>query len=86
MADDEFTAVETYLRCRQYHKGMTKGEREKANLRRKCKNNFKFETGMLYYKKDGIDEASKWKICVRSDNEKRRILESCHSGIEGMYV
>ena len=54
-------------------KGMTKGE--KANLRRKCKNNFKFETGMLYYKKDGIDEASKWKICVRSDDEKRRILD-----------
>ena len=81
MADDEFTAVETYLRCSQYPKGMTKGD-----LRRKCKNNFKFETGMLYYKKDGIDEASKWKICVRSDDEKRRILESCHSGIEGMYV
>ena len=76
MADDEFTAVETYLRCSQYPKGMTKGE--KANLRRKCKNNFKFETRMLYYKKDGIDEAPK--ICVRSDDEKRRILESCHSG------
>ena len=84
MADDEFTAVETYLRCSQYTKGMTKGE--KANLRRKCKNNFKFETGMLYYKNNGIDEASKWKICVRSDDEKRRILESCHSGIDGIYV
>ena len=84
MADDEFTAVETYLRSSQYPKGMTKGE--KANFRRKCKNNVKFETGMLCYKKDGIDEASQWKICVRSDNEKRRILESCHSGIEGMYV
>ena len=55
MADDEFTAVETYLRCSQYTKGMTKGE--KANFRRKCKNNFKFETGMLYYYKK--DEASK---------------------------
>ena len=62
MADDGFTAVETYLRCSQYPKGMTKGE--KAILRRKCKTNFKFETGMLYYKKDGIDETSKWKICV----------------------
>ena len=72
--------METYLRSSQYPKGMTKGE--KANFRRKCKNNFKFETGMLYFKKDGIDG----KICVRSDNEKRQILESCHSGIEGMYV
>ena len=58
MADDEFTAVETYLRSSQYPKGMTKGE--KANFRRKCKNSFKFETGMLYYKKEGIDEASQW--------------------------
>ena len=84
IADHEFTAVETYLRSSQYPKGMTKGE--KANFRRKCKNNFKFETGMLYFKNYGIDEASQWKICVRSDNEKRQILESCHSGIEGMYV
>ena len=49
MADDEFTAVETYLRSCQYPKGMTKGER--ANFRRKCKKKFKFERGMLYYKK-----------------------------------
>ena len=42
IADHEFTAVETYLRSSQYPKGMTKGE--KANFRRKCKNNFKFET------------------------------------------
>ncbi|KAL5509062.1 hypothetical protein EMCRGX_G004343 [Ephydatia muelleri] len=63
---------------------MTKGG--KANFRRKCKNNFQFETGMLYFKKDGIDEASQWKICVRSDNEKRQILESCHSGIEGRML
>ena len=45
MADDGFTAVKTYVRSSQYPKGMTKGE--KANLRRKCKSNFKFETGML---------------------------------------
>ena len=39
-ADDEFTAVETYVRSSQYPKGMTKfmTKREKANLRRKCKN------------------------------------------------
>eukprot|EP00731_Ephydatia_muelleri_P031347 Em0022g861a len=40
---------------------------------------------MLYYKKDGIDKTSKWKICLRSDDEKRRILESCHSGIEAQF-
>ena len=30
MADDEFTAVETYLRSSQYPKGMTKGEKAKV--------------------------------------------------------
>ena len=75
MADDEFTALETYLRS---SKGMTKGE--KANVRRKCKNNFKFDTGMLYYKKDGIDEASKWTIAYHQTMKKsgywsRTILE-----------
>lgn len=79
MADDEFSAVEAYLRSSQYPKGFSKGE--KANFRRKCKN-FKFETGILY-KKVGTDEASQWKICVRSVDEQMRILESCHSGIEG---
>ena len=61
MADDEFTAS---LRSSQYPKGMTKGE--KANFRRICKNNFRFETGILYYKNNGIDEASQWKIDLRA--------------------
>ena len=35
---DEFTIVENYLRYGKYPDGLTKGE--KANVRRKCHNNF----------------------------------------------
>ena len=57
---------------------------DKANLRKKCNNNFKFKCGLLYYKKKkGCNDA--WTVCVRSKDEKKRVLESCHSGVEGMY-
>ena len=61
---------------------MNKGE--KANLRRKCRNNFKLDEGILYYKKAN-DEAD-WKICVRSEDEMKKIMESCHAGIGGTII
>ncbi|KAL5503401.1 hypothetical protein EMCRGX_G010343 [Ephydatia muelleri] len=61
---------------------MEKGE--KANFRRKCRNNYKLEDGVLHYRKnitcEGKDDAL-WRVCVRSDEEKERILESCHAGV-----
>ena len=59
--------------------GISKGD--KANLRRKCK----FNCGVLYFKraKKGEGDGEGWMICVRTEDEKRRILESCHAGIEG---
>ena len=82
MDQNEFSIVEDYLRMNQYPKGISKGD--KANLRRKCKN-FKFDCGVLYFRrvKKGEGEEEGWKICVRTEDEKRRILESCHAGIEG---
>ena len=62
----------------QYPKGISKGD--KANLRRKCKN-FKFDCGVLYFRR--VKVTRKGGICVRTQDEKRRILESCHAGIEG---
>ena len=65
--------------------GMEK--KDKANFRRKCRNNYRFEAGQLFYKKYRVKDTnedeqlpgrSEWKICVRSEEEKRRILESCH--------
>ena len=82
MDQDEFSVIEDYLRMNQYPKGISKGD--KANLRRKCKN-FKFDCGVLYFRrvKKGEGDEEGWKICVRTEDEKKRILESCHAGIEG---
>ena len=82
MDQDEFSVVEDYLRMNQYPKGLSKGD--KANLRRKCKN-FEFDCGVLYFRrvKKGEGDEEGWKICVRTEDEQRRILESCHAVIEG---
>ena len=79
---DEFAAVENYVWFGKYPSGMEKGN--KANLRKKCNNNFKLECGLLYYKKKkSCNDA--WTVCVRSEDEKKRIFKSCPSGVGGMY-
>ena len=81
---EDLAAVDAYLRRGEFPSGITKGE--KANLRRKCHNNFKLEEGVLYYKK--ASDESDWKtlVCIRSTGEKRKIMESCHAGIGGRYI
>ena len=84
---EEFAVVENYLRRRRYPDGLSKGE--KANLRRKCRKNFLFEGGLLYYRRaNGADEWEEepFRICVRTEEEKVRIMESCHAGVEGMLI
>ena len=80
----ELSVVEEYLLRGTYPDGFSKAD--KANLRRKCRNNFKIEDGVLHYRKNGGSEKEEdhWRICVRSVEEKGRILESCHSGVAGM--
>ena len=80
----ELSVVEEYLLRGTYPDGFSKAD--KANLRRKCRNNFKIEDGVLHYRKNGGSEREEdhWRICVRSEEEKSRILESCHSGVAGM--
>ena len=73
----------------QYPDSFQKGE--KANLHRRCRNNFKFEDGILYYRKDSkkseVNESNDvWRICVGSDEEKNRIMESCHAKVEGTMI
>ncbi|KAL5496713.1 hypothetical protein EMCRGX_G013057 [Ephydatia muelleri] len=84
---EELRAVEKYLIYGEYEEGMEKGE--KANFRRKCRNNYKLEDGVLHYRKnitcEGKDDAL-WRVCVRSDEEKERILESCHAGVAGSHL
>ena len=38
---------------------------------------------MLYYKK--ANDESDWKSCVRSMDKTKKIIESCHAGVGGMY-
>ena len=85
MAND-FAIVENYLLRNEYPVGMKKGD--KANLRRRCRTNFKLEEGILYYQKstqDGASGSTEWRICVRNESEKQRVMESCHSGMEGQF-
>ena len=72
MDKDEFSVVEDYLRRNQYPEGISKGD--KANLRRKCKN-VKFDCGVLYFKREkkGEGDGEGWRICVRTEDEKRRM-------------
>ena len=62
--------VENYLKNAKYPEGLSKGE--KANFRRKIRNNFKLEDGILFYKhaQERADDATVWKICIRSEKEK----------------
>ena len=68
--------VENYLKNEKYPEGLSKGE--KANFQRKVRNNFKLEDGILFYKhaQEIADDATVWKICVRSETEKDRIIDT----------
>lgn len=42
----------------------------------------KVQDGLLYYSKNG----SECKQVPRSDKDKKRILESCHGSVEGLFL
>ena len=75
--------VENYLKNAKYPEGLSKGE--KANFRRRIRNNFKLEDGILFYKhaQESTEDATVWKTCVRNESEKDRIIKSCHEGVGG---
>ena len=47
----------------------------------------KLEDGILYYKRVVANCESKelWRICMRREEDKRRVIESCHAGVEGKF-
>ena len=62
---------------------------DKHNVCGICRNN---QGGILCYKKCSgkrlqqtktNSQASEWRVCVRSEEEKKRILKSCHGGAAG---
>ena len=67
---EEHEAVENYLPRGVYPSGLSKGE--KANPWRKCKNNFKLEDGILYYRKAVADgeRCALWRICVKTEEDR----------------
>ena len=67
--------IETYVRRGDYPAGLTKAE--KANFRRKCRQNFKFEDGILYYKKcSKAEKDEEWRICVLVQKRKQEFLRA----------
>ena len=78
-----FADIERYILLGEYPAGLSKGD--KANLRRRCRNNFKLEAGILYYRRAGGGDAEPWRIVVRTEKEKQRILESCHVAVGGRH-
>ena len=76
---EQLKNIEQYF---EYPTGYTRADKV-ANLRRKCRNNFKLEEGILYYRRNVLNENEPWRICVHTEDEKKRVLESCHSGVEG---
>ena len=70
---EKFAIVENYLRKGKYPDCLAKGQ--KANFRRKCKNNFRFNGGILYYRKtkDGKGGAEEpLRVVIRTAEEKER--------------
>lgn len=80
----DLRAVENYLLRGEYPASFSKAE--KSNLRRRCRNNFKLDSGILKYrtaKMTGEKEETEWRICVRTEEEKKRIIVCCHEGMSG---
>ena len=51
---EELEIIEKYLLHNEYPPGYNKTD--KANLRRKCRNNFKLEDSVVYFRKKVSDE------------------------------
>ena len=63
---------------------------EKRNFRRKCQESFMVKNGQLFYRKfnwaKSTDQQNNWKLCLRSANKKRKVLNSCHSSAAGVRL
>ena len=69
----ELSVVEDYLLRGKYPDGFSKAE--KANLRRKCRNNFVMDKGVLHYKA-AIPEVWKCSYCTkRQVNIRQKPME-----------
>ena len=84
---EDYECIFTYLESGIYPAGLSKNE--KRNLRRKCNENFKVENGQLYYRRSNrctTQEECEWKLCIKTVEEKQRVLRSCHSSATNLPV
>ena len=89
----DYAAVYKYLENSVYPDGLSK--EKKRNFRRKCKENFKIENGQLFHRRCDRKNASEqnetneltdeWELCISTEEEKARVLRSCHSSATGTH-
>ena len=84
----EYDHLYDYAAFSRYPTGSSKNLRR--IIRRKCIEHFRAENGVLYYSavSVGTSKAAScpdraWKVVVRTEEERRRIIESCHSSPHG---
>ena len=90
LSEEEYHAIYQYLVFKRYPNGLSKNE--KRMLRRRAKEHYRMKNGRLLYSAVGrsrskaITDKGKsraWKIVVKTEEERKKILQSCHSGSGG---
>ncbi len=89
--EDEYDKIYAYLDSSTYPEGLTKDG--KRNWRRKCKENFEIKSAQLYHRKGERKPLNKpqkpqepelaWSLCIKTKDEKERILRSSHATATG---
>ena len=75
---ENYDEIYEFLYSGKYPDNFTKNQ---TRLLQFMLNHTLVKNGLLYYSKDG----NKWKQVPRSDEEKERILRSCHGSVESLF-
>ena len=86
LSEIEYDHLYDYAAFSRYPTGFSKNQRR--IIRRKCIEHFRAEDGVPYYSASKVSKSAScqdrtWKIVVRTEEERRRIIESCHSRMTG---
>jgi len=74
-----YDEIVDYLLFLRYPDGHDKNQ--KRILRRKA-NHYRMENGSLYYSLKEND----WRKVIRTEKERKKIMECCHSSAEGIII
>ena len=88
---EDYDEVYSFWQDNTYPNGLSKNE--KRNFRRKCNENFFVREGQLYHRKSTRDDRklrptvveASGRLCIKTAEEKLRILKACHSSEIGTY-